>query len=340
MKQDKSYKKFYTKLVFEGWINALVRGLTVGFGVNFIVALIMLFVDGNGLLLSLIAFGVASILSTPIFYLLCFKPTKKSLAQRIDNLGLEERLITMLEYEQDDSYMARRQREDAKKALDDINQAKTKIPFSLSIVAIIVLCVSMLFGGAMTTVTTLADYDIIMIGGGEDLQEYWFMVEFTCEGEGEILGEFIQEIKEGEDGLTVETISLDEEKWIFAGWFDYSLGYVPTDAKPLSEEFYFTPQNVIEDMVICAVYQESEGDENEEKQEQPPPPDEPPNPEEPPTNDPPLPNTEGDKVIDNETDYPDVIGEYIAMWEERIANGESVPDYIREIIDQYYASIG
>ena len=96
---------------------------------------------------SIISFGI----SFPLFYYKKFKYSEIQLAKRIDDLGLEERVITMTELEGNDSFIAKKQKEDTIKALKEVNQANFKIrckkPSILSglFTALAVLILSMSF---------------------------------------------------------------------------------------------------------------------------------------------------------------------------------------------------
>lgn len=96
---------------------------------------------------SIISFGI----SFPLFYYKKFKYSEIQLAKRIDDLGLEERVITMTELEGSDSFIAKKQREDTVKALKEVNPDNFKIRykkpsiFSGLFTALAVLILSMSF---------------------------------------------------------------------------------------------------------------------------------------------------------------------------------------------------
>ena len=132
MKKNRLFKKYYLKLIYEGIIKAAVCGLIVGFAVSIIPAVITLIANlvgkpqNEGLWISIGSGLIAFALSTPLFYFLLFKPKNKQIAERVDRLGLDERVITMFELEKDGSYIALKQREDAKRTLS-ANQRPLKI---------------------------------------------------------------------------------------------------------------------------------------------------------------------------------------------------------------------
>ena len=91
------FKKYRSRVVKEGILKAVVCGLIVGFAVLIVTALAFWFAGVPwGLWLSIALFAAATGASVPAFYFLKFKPTAKAIAKRIDQLGLEERIITMM----------------------------------------------------------------------------------------------------------------------------------------------------------------------------------------------------------------------------------------------------
>ena len=124
MDSKNMFRKYRKRLVAEGVAKSLIFGLLVGFAANIVIATVSCFVKVEGLwLISIGLLLVGTLISAPIFYFAKFRPTTKQIAARVDRrLGLEERTITMLELENDDSYIAMRQREDAKDALAATNK--------------------------------------------------------------------------------------------------------------------------------------------------------------------------------------------------------------------------
>ena len=114
MDSKNMFRKYRKRLVAEGVAKSLIFGLLVGFAANIVIATVSCFVKVEGLwLISIGLLLVGTLISAPIFYFAKFRPTTKQIAARVDRrLGLEERTITMLELENDDSYIAMRQRED------------------------------------------------------------------------------------------------------------------------------------------------------------------------------------------------------------------------------------
>ena len=117
MKTNNFFPQHSGKIKIEAMLRSLLCGLAVGFGANFVAALVTWLSPLNGFLLPLAALVAATVISAPIFYFAKFRPTAMSSARRLDSLGLDERLVTMVEYSNDDSLIANLQRNDAKAAL-------------------------------------------------------------------------------------------------------------------------------------------------------------------------------------------------------------------------------
>ena len=142
--------KFRRKLKIESLIKSALYSLLVSALIFIFFQLFVWFFHLNILISvipSIISFGV----SFPLFYYKKFNYSEIQLAKRIDDLGLEERVLTMIELEGNDSFIAKKQKEDTIKVLKEVNQANFKIRYKkLSILsglftALAVLILSMSF---------------------------------------------------------------------------------------------------------------------------------------------------------------------------------------------------
>lgn len=216
------FKKYYRRLAREGIVKALLFGIAAGFAVNFVTALVTwLAVTYKGLYIAIGAGVAVGVITALVLYYAKFRPTTHDIAKRIDSLGLEERLITMNELENDPSFIAMKQREDAKKSLNefDISKIHMIIARPLIIIAIIIG----VLGLSMTTVSALTEFGILPSAEvlfPEPLTEEDFAtIEYIIlDGEGEIKGEVVQVIKKGESGETV--IAEPAQGWAFVTWDD------------------------------------------------------------------------------------------------------------------------
>ena len=155
-----------------------------------------------------------------ILYFAKFRPSVEELARRVDRLGLEERMVTMLQLQNDDSLIARLQRENAKEHLQDAQDKQLRLRMPRAVIALMV--VALILGGSMTTVLALSEEGILppgteLIDPTDPMEEYLAITYMAGEG-GEIEGETDQLLLPGEDGTPV--VAVAEDGWVFVGWDD------------------------------------------------------------------------------------------------------------------------
>ncbi len=226
MDLSKNSKMYCSKLGTEAIINSILCGLACGMLANFILGAIFWFtVTENpplviGLLIAV--FLVVSAGASVLFYFKLFKPTIKTTARRLDGLGLEERAITMVELEGDDSLIATLQREDAIKAIESIDKDTIKIKVPKK--RIISLVVSSVLGLSMFVTATLSSLGLIPSGSDfvreilPDEPPVYIPVSYIAEDGGMIDGELEQLILMGEDAEAV--IAIPDDGYTFEGWDD------------------------------------------------------------------------------------------------------------------------
>lgn len=273
-------KEFKKKIKKESIIKTLCISLICTFSILFITASIFWFFAVKNIWLPIILSILVGIVIYPLLYLGISKKANTQLAARIDALGLEERIITMIEFKNDNSYIAKRQREDALDALKNIsaNLLKILVPISM----IICLIITSVFGVGSQVLNVLATTDKIESGSEiftpiDPAKDNYFEVMITVDGEGTLsfensheLDEVIFNVKTGEGFLSTVTAEA-KENYLFVGWY---LG-----AELISEEIELNLNTVNQDIVIMAAFQEFEegedgeegesGDEGEEGEGQP-----------------------------------------------------------------------
>ena len=342
MDVKKLFDKYYSRLEKEAYLKSLFSGLVVGFVVNFIVAFAFWFSDAEGLGWAIAAFLVATAVTAWLFYEYKFKPNNKQVAARIDSLGLEERMITMNEFIDDKSVMAKWQREDAKKKLAEFNASMVKFVFSKAL--IIVLCIVGAMGVAMTTITGLSDKGII--SSGKEVFEELFPDEpiqqvtllYLAEEGGLIEGDDVQIFDLGGDGSEVWAVA--EDGWMFVEWSDGVTDPHRCDYRIEADTEYTATFAQIGDGDGSG---EGEGEgepgggegqpgsgDTPSKSDQPSDKDGPPN------NGANGSYTENNMVLDGDTYYRDVFEEYYNQAMEYLANGEDIPDELRTLIQTYF----
>ena len=164
MEKNTLFKKYHRRIAAEGILKSLLYGLIAGSVLVLITALLSWFFGfKGGLWLSIGLFFVGLAATALPLYFFKFRPTAKAIAVRVDALGLEERLLTMLELEGDDSYIATRQREDAIHAMNSLDSMLVKIVISALLIGFVGVALVLGFGGG-TTVSALYYADVIPSG--------------------------------------------------------------------------------------------------------------------------------------------------------------------------------
>ncbi|HBJ18862.1 MAG TPA: hypothetical protein DDY70_03865 [Clostridiales bacterium] len=363
------------RLVREKIVTSLAFGLMVGAGADFLAALACYLFNFKGIWLPLTIGGGVFLLSSVLFYFLKFRPTERDVVRRVDTMGLDERAVTMYELKDEDSFIAKRQREDAVEKVAAVNkeQVKRAFPlFALKTWAVILLFTVFLSGAGMTTVAGLAGAGVI---DSPDIlpdkdRENFCIVSYLTEGQGDVEGEPEQTILAGEDATTV--VAVADDGWMFTKWSDGVKDPARTDRK------------ILEDLSVTAIFEEiaessedidgeAGGDAEDGDADKNAPSD---------NNDSSAPAgdsgqggegdgngdkgdgsgsgnggqegegkgngkgegagggwSDGNQIIDGKTDYRDVRDLYYDQAMEIIRNGGELPDYLREFIEQYYGSI-
>ena len=222
------FKKYYSRLAREGITKATLCGLIFGFSTLFLTSAILWLTYESIFWVSILSGVVMTLIIAPLFYYKKFKPTTKEIARRVDELGLEERVLTMTELEHDPSYIAMRQREDTVKALQTVNAGLLSI--AVSVPLIIATCVTGFVGTGMSVVTTLSAFGVIDSGreiieeANRPLPEY-VDIEYEVSGEGGKIVNFeteeeipFQAVEKGKNAIPV--IAIPDDGYIFLGWSD------------------------------------------------------------------------------------------------------------------------
>ena len=127
--------KFRRRLVKNAVLRSLIAAFMIASGVLFVTALASWIFDFKaGIWLAVGLFVGSFAGGAALFYILKFRPSARDVARSIDSLGLEERIITMMELEGDDSYIAQVQRADAQAALAKADHTLLKIAVSVSLI--------------------------------------------------------------------------------------------------------------------------------------------------------------------------------------------------------------
>ncbi len=255
MDAKKLFDKYYSRLAREGMIKALFCGLTIAFVATTIVAGIFWYSAAKGgLLCSILTLVVVAGATVPLFYFKKFKPDAKQVAMRLDRIGLKERMITMTEFQGDESFLAQKQREDAHISLHALDTKRIRFKFSKMM--IVAVAVAFALGTTSTTFAGLVETGVIKPGKEVidnvlpiDPADYININYVIAEGEGLIEGDDLQIVEIGEN--CTEIIAVADDGYQFVEWSDGSKDPVRLDTG-LTEDTTFE--------AIFAPIGEGEGD--------------------------------------------------------------------------------
>lgn len=335
MNQKKRFSNLDLKLLREAILRSALWGIAAGAAAAFVVAAVCWFLEASLLWAALVALALASAIAGVLFFLFKFRPSIKSNAQRIDRLGLEERAITMVEFANDDSYIAQKQREDALEKIATVEPKQMKI--KVSALSIILGCLSLMLFSGMAAVEELSSRGILPTGievwqtifPPEPLPKY--TIKYEASTGGVLIGETEQTVEQGSSGEMVTAIA--DEGYAFLCWSDGV------------EAPYRVDENVSRSFSVSAVFIQIEdfndaGDDEDQPDDAPGSGD-----GEQATDNPNAPPSGGEKyvevnqVIDGQTYYRDVIDEYYQQALEYLKNDDNIPEHIRQIIERYYSTI-
>lgn len=128
---NKLFRKFKQRLLRQGLIKAGIFALTMGACTVFTASLLLHLVRTEVALQSLaLAFFIVFLFSFSLMFFVCEFPTKKKIAAAIDATGLQERIGTMLEFQEDISEILTLQRQDALTHLHRTNPKQIRFRFS------------------------------------------------------------------------------------------------------------------------------------------------------------------------------------------------------------------
>ncbi len=337
MKTKDFYKNHYRQYVFNAILKSLLTASLFGFAGMFVTAFVTWCLGKNGIIWCVIVpVGIIAVLA-PIFYFVKYKPTNESVARAVDGLGMEERFITMEEYKNVDTEIARLQRYDACEKLGTVKNKRLKFYYPKK--GIIACSVTAGVALLMTLAMILGYLGIIWNGGviidnitGKDKVKFHEVI-YVVEGGGLIEGRDEQNVADGEDATAVMAVA--DEDWGFYSWSDGLRTPTRTD------------YNVVQDLKITAIFKEvqaSGGGQPMPGEGGQPGPDGVPgdNDGDNKGNNPTGSRKEyitNDYIIDGETNYLDWYDYYRDLALTMIASGEEIPEDLKAIIDTYFKSI-
>ena len=252
-------KPYYNKLIGEGLLRAVFCGLIIGFSAVLVSALVCWYLSFKAFWLTIVIGVSATAVATVLFYFLKYRPNIKQISARIDELGLEERILTMNELKDDDSYIAKRQREDAMSALSKVTASNIAVTVALSLLLVMPI-VAVVSAGASTV------YGLHVAGIIPSGRDVFFQIiqpelkdveiQFVGDGGGSVGGYTTQTIKEGANADAV--VAIPEPGYAFSHWT-----WIEGSSVKFSTTPYFVAEEVFEDTKFTAVFTQLENYEDQ-----------------------------------------------------------------------------
>lgn len=366
---DNVFKKYRARIAREGILKSILLSACIGLGALALTVLMSwIFGYKPGLYIGLGIFAAATAAFAPIFYFKLYRPTAKAVARRVDELGLEERVLTMVELENDPSYIAARQREDTLGALGTVDHMLVKVTVSAALMLTFVA--ALVLGTSSMTVGALYAADVIPSGvslAKKDVLPNTYTLSYSVSGGGGgsivmYTDDWTQEksvseeiiVTEGEDAPAV--LAVGEENYIFIGWSDGVTEAYRQDLAVKSNlkveavflkiaETVDSPEE--EKFSAPDIYREPSDNENSDSD-----PDAPPWQQSPSENgensDPQnqgngpggqVQNSENNQIIDGQTFYGDTYEDAHNSAMDRLGSDDSMSNDLKDSISQYYDSI-
>ena len=252
---EQLFEKYRKRLMHIGIFKSAMLSLAFSLISMGIAALVTWIADASILLTLVLALGIGAgtlVISIFLLYFKCFRPTSQTVARGLDGLGLDERYITMLECRENNSEMAKLQREDAKAKLSGISSKQFKYTIALPIVLLLVF--GFTFAAGTTTMSMLSAADVFISEETQTIPEektQTFTVTYRIyeEGTGTINGEAVQKVEKGH--YTKAVAAIPAKGYHFVAWVDVNANRLANQSNPRTEI------NVREDMVIYALFEKN-----------------------------------------------------------------------------------
>jgi uncharacterized protein YeeX (DUF496 family) len=142
---DAYYKKLHKEAILKSWMISSM----IGFSLMIVLSIIFYLMSFNGLLISVISFLVTIIISSYVLKTYVFNVSIKTIAHKLDDLGLEERVLTMIEFSEIESLIVQKQRITAQEKLANITPKHIGFKHFMRMSLIL----SLIFGLAVISVT-------------------------------------------------------------------------------------------------------------------------------------------------------------------------------------------
>lgn len=243
MDLKQTFSSHYSRFKRESIIKSLLTGTIFGFLAAVVASALFWYFDVKAFWLSAPVFVVATLVAGYILSVTKYKPQADYMARKLDGFGLEQRLITMTELENDTSYIALLQRQDARKSAETVNGKLIK--FAVSVPLVLGMGLTLLLSGGMTTVNALSSQGVIrsgkqIVADANAVPVVYCNVNYVIDGAGYVMGEDAQVMLKGESGSAVYAVA--DYGFVFSHWSD-------GNTNPYRQDF-----DIEDDVVLTAVF--------------------------------------------------------------------------------------
>lgn len=244
MNLKQTFSNHYSRFKRESIIKSLLFGSIFGFLAAVIASALFWYFDVKAFWLSVPVFIVVTLGAGYLLSVTKFKPQAEYMARKLDAFGLEQRLITMTELENDTSYIASLQRKDALKSTEKVNGKLIK--FAVSVPLVIGVALTFLLSGGMTTVNALSSAGVIrsgkqIVADANMVPDVYCNVNYVVSGSGLIMGDDAQIVLKGESCTAVYAVP--DYGYAFIRWSD---GHT----EPYRQDF-----EISKDVVLTAIFE-------------------------------------------------------------------------------------
>lgn len=269
MDKNENFTRLYKKFCLKVYLRSFLKGLIYCLPLLIVLTTITCIVNYKYFWISFIIFAVVMLITTSILFIV-EKPKEKEFMKNIDDVGLQQRAITMYQYKDDNSLIARLQRENAETKINEVDAKSFKIKtpiwlYAFAITLSVFAIVTTVFSSLVSTNKLPSLVDRIKVNNVEEKKVY--EVEYKVEGKGKIEGELAQKITSGDNATGV--LAVAEDGWFFEKWVSVrdSINLNYYDNVNTKNSPYRLDTNVESDLTIVAVFMkidEKQADDDEE----------------------------------------------------------------------------
>lgn len=243
MDLKQTFSSHYSRFKRESIIKSLLMGTIFGFLAAVVASALFWYFDVKAFWLSAPVFVVVTLVAGYLLSITKYKPQAEYMARKLDGFGLEQRLITMTELENDTSYIASLQRQDARKSAETVNGKLIK--FAVSVPLVLGMGLTLLLSGGMTTVNALSSQGVIrsgkqIVADANAVPVVYCNVNYVIDGVGYVMGDDAQVMLKGESASAVYAVA--DYGFVFSHWSD-------GNTNPYRQDF-----DIEDDVVLTAVF--------------------------------------------------------------------------------------